>query len=384
MDEAAFGTLVERIYDLALDVEQWPQLLEELAGALGARAGSLMRENMVTHRGGGFSVGLDPAAARLYFEYYASRNIIRMVDNPRERMRRFAPAVTVDQDTVPKGELLESEFYVDFLRPTEIHSVMTIGLWSREVEFCGLDLYRSRTSPDFADEDRRLAMALQPHLIRAFRIGDKLEGLGDLTRELAAGLDQAPFGYFVLDREGRVRHVNRAGERLLCRGGGLALAGGRLTASHPADGQRFLALIAGAAGAAGARVGGNMSVRRGEGRAPLSVAVAPTAPERASPFSPAGGVVVCVTDPEAAVALPEARLRQLFGLTGAQARVAMALFEGQSLRDAAETLGLSIFTVRAHLAHIFDKTGVSRQAELVALLTRVAANGAAPLGSGDA
>jgi DNA-binding CsgD family transcriptional regulator len=53
----------------------------------------------------------------------------------------------------------------------------------------------------------------------------------------------------------------------------------------------------------------------------------------------------------------------------------MALFEGQSLRDAAETLGLSIFTVRAHLAHIFDKTGVGRQAELVALLTRAAANG---------
>jgi DNA-binding CsgD family transcriptional regulator len=374
MDEADFGALVERIYDLGMDVESWPLLLEELAAALGAGAGSLMRENMETHRGGGFSVGLDPAAARLYFEYYASRNIIRMVDNPRERMRGFTPTVTVDQDTVQKNDLLESEFYVDFLRPSEIHSVMTVGLWGRDVEFCGVDLYRPRNRPDFGDEERRLAAALQPHLIRALRIGDRLEGLGDLTRGLAAGLDQAPFGYFVLDRDGRVRHANRAGERMLCAGGGLALAGGRLSAPQPADGQRLLALIAAASGASGARAGGNMAVRRGEGRAPLSVAVAPAAPDRVSPFSPAGGVVVCVTDPETAVALPEARLRELFGLTQAQARVALALFEGQSLRDAAETLGLSIFTVRAHLAHIFGKTGVSRQAELVALLTRAAAN----------
>jgi DNA-binding CsgD family transcriptional regulator len=375
MDEADFGALVERIYDLGLDVESWPLLLEELAAALGARAGSLMRENMETHRGGGFSVGLDPTAARLYFEYYASRTIIRMIDNPRERMRDFMPTVTVDQDTIPKDDLLESEFYVDFLRPSEIHSVMTVGLWGRDVEFCGLDLYRPRTRPDFGEDERRLATALQPHLIRALRIGDKLEGLGDLTRGLAAGLDQAAFGCFVLDRDGRLRHANRAGERLLCSGGGLALTGGRLTASHPADGQRLLALIAAASGPAGARGGGSLAVRRGEGRAPLSVAVAPASPERVSPFSPVGGVVVCVIDPETAVALPEARLRQLFGLTQAQARVALALFEGQSLRDAAETLGLSIFTVRAHLAHIFDKTGVSRQGELVALLTRAAANG---------
>jgi DNA-binding CsgD family transcriptional regulator len=31
---------------------------------------------------------------------------------------------------------------------------------------------------------------------------------------------------------------------------------------------------------------------------------------------------------------------------------------------------VSYYTVRAHLAHVFDKTGTKRQAELVGLLTR--------------
>jgi hypothetical protein len=36
-----------------------------------------------------------------------------------------------------------------------------------------------------------------------------------------------------------------------------------------------------------------------------------------------------------------------------------------------EALGVSFYTVRAHLARIFGKTGTQRQAELVALLTRL-------------
>jgi len=36
-------------------------------------------------------------------------------------------------------------------------------------------------------------------------------------------------------------------------------------------------------------------------------------------------------------------------------------------------IGLSFFTVRAHLAQIFEKTGVNRQVELVSLMTRMTA-----------
>jgi DNA-binding CsgD family transcriptional regulator len=77
-----------------------------------------------------------------------------------------------------------------------------------------------------------------------------------------------------------------------------------------------------------------------------------------------------VTDLEAEVSLPEQRLRDLFGLTPAETRVALALFDGLSPADAATGLGVSFHTVRNQLVRIFEKTGTNRQTELVRLMMR--------------
>ena len=113
-----------------------------------------------------------------------------------------------------------------------------------------------------------------------------------------------------------------------------------------------------------------MALRRGGERRPLSVVVAPSGDKTLSLFHSGPGVIVCVTDPDAAANVSEAMLSELFGLTGAQSKVAASLLEGRSARETAEALGISFFTVRAHLARIFEKTGAHRQAELVAIMTR--------------
>jgi DNA-binding CsgD family transcriptional regulator len=57
------------------------------------------------------------------------------------------------------------------------------------------------------------------------------------------------------------------------------------------------------------------------------------------------------------------------GLTPAEARVLAALMETGGVEDIAASLDLSAATVRTHLRHIFEKTGVRRQADLVKLIT---------------
>jgi DNA-binding CsgD family transcriptional regulator len=89
-------------------------------------------------------------------------------------------------------------------------------------------------------------------------------------------------------------------------------------------------------------------------------------------YRAASPVLVSVTDLEIEVSAPDGELRDLFGLTGAEVRLAAAVFEGLTLAEAAERFGLSVNTVRFQLARIFDKTGVSRQAELVKLMMRLA------------
>ncbi len=62
----------------------------------------------------------------------------------------------------------------------------------------------------------------------------------------------------------------------------------------------------------------------------------------------------------------------MFGLTRAEARLAMALISGEdSLRATADVLGIAYPTARAQLATLFEKTGVRSQAQLIRLLTRV-------------
>jgi DNA-binding CsgD family transcriptional regulator len=61
-------------------------------------------------------------------------------------------------------------------------------------------------------------------------------------------------------------------------------------------------------------------------------------------------------------------LRQLYGLTKAQAEVARSLYAGRSVEDTALALNLSLNTIRTHLKPIFTKCDVSSQAELLHML----------------
>jgi DNA-binding CsgD family transcriptional regulator len=58
----------------------------------------------------------------------------------------------------------------------------------------------------------------------------------------------------------------------------------------------------------------------------------------------------------------------MHGLTSAEARLALLLAEGLSLKEASEALSVSVLTLRSQLKSVFVKTGVKRQTELVTLL----------------
>jgi DNA-binding CsgD family transcriptional regulator len=68
----------------------------------------------------------------------------------------------------------------------------------------------------------------------------------------------------------------------------------------------------------------------------------------------------------------EGRLRKLFDLTPAEARLAQRLACGDSVEEVAQILHIKMTTARTQLAAIFAKTDTRRQAKLVAILSRIA------------
>ena len=64
----------------------------------------------------------------------------------------------------------------------------------------------------------------------------------------------------------------------------------------------------------------------------------------------------------------ELRLLHLYGLTRAEARVAVLMASGLPLPAVANLLGVSQTTARTHLQRIYGKTDTHSQVQLVALL----------------
>ncbi len=80
-------------------------------------------------------------------------------------------------------------------------------------------------------------------------------------------------------------------------------------------------------------------------------------------------ILVYLTDPEELEQPSVGSLKKIYGFTDAQARVAVALWGGTTIHDAANDLSISVNTARTHLRAIYQKTGVSNHAELMTTMT---------------
>ena len=78
-----------------------------------------------------------------------------------------------------------------------------------------------------------------------------------------------------------------------------------------------------------------------------------------------------MADPERTAPQVVPRLARLVGLTDAEATVAAMLCVGRRAEEIAERRMVSMPTVRTQIRAVFDKTGTTRQRELVRLASRL-------------
>jgi DNA-binding CsgD family transcriptional regulator len=79
---------------------------------------------------------------------------------------------------------------------------------------------------------------------------------------------------------------------------------------------------------------------------------------------PDAAALLFIVDPANRSGVPFAWIIDAYGLTPAEARVAIAASSGLTIPETAHRLGLSPNTIKAHLRKVFAKTGTNRQTEL--------------------
>jgi DNA-binding CsgD family transcriptional regulator len=226
---------------------------------------------------------------------------------------------------------------------------------------------RSESQGPFGDAERPLLLALRTHLQRAVSLSVRTTAL--LGGAMIDLLDALDFGAALLDRSGVVVHANRNARSVF--GSGLDVVAGRLVARDPAANADLQGLVGRAAASQFSPGAARPVTIPRAGTRPLVVEAVPVAPGLIDdPFHMLRSILL-ITDLDQSPAFRTARLRDVFRLTNAEAKLAARLAGGEDLDAAAAALGVTRQTARSQLKSIFGKTDTHRQAELVALLARL-------------
>jgi DNA-binding CsgD family transcriptional regulator len=189
----------------------------------------------------------------------------------------------------------------------------------------------------------------------------RIEGWKDLATDGTRAI-------FVLDPLGRVIDRNAGSEALI--GGVVELSQQQLSLSDPRENQQLARLIAVACLA-----DDSIPLPRPVFAAPAGQGVmmfeAVRLPASLRYFHSLAAALIVVRSVEDKRGDLGALLRQHAGLTAAELKIALALFDGQSPTDYAQRAGLSVGTVRQQIKAVYRKTGTGRQNELSALIRRL-------------
>jgi DNA-binding CsgD family transcriptional regulator/PAS domain-containing protein len=354
---------VSRISEAALAPDRWPAALQSITEAvvgvgyllLKKRTGGIEWVSMA-----GLSVDVND-----YINYYAARDPYRPVLEaaPNESWVQLSKCL-------PQTVLRSDEWHNDYAVKAGIGDIIGTRLF--DSPSCTVILsahWGIYQAPVMATATATASLReLFDPLSNAARVHAELRELGWKSAAAARALDQLAAGVIITDGDGRVVEMNRAGEQILRRNDGLTVRQGRLCAQRVFEHDKLARFIAVAAhGKTAAAVARMLVGRRGD-RVAYILTVAPLGVELAIYERPLA--MILVADPDTR-APSEMDLAEFFGLSPAERRVSAALLAGKKLREVAADSGVQITTARTQLSSVLRKVGVTRQAELIRVLSHI-------------
>lgn len=352
---------IASLYDAAADSALWAGALDSIADAAGVPSAIVYTAGRLPQDGGIWTGSAQVMEMMDDFaSYYVEQDVWRQV-----LLNKYGgrPGVYLSDEMYPCEELVNTEFYNDFLRRQEVgRLVATIN------EEIIVSLHRKIHQPCFEDSVVDICRKLHPHVKRAYALHERLHAAKKHHRLLEDALDADPTAQFLLDGRGRILHMNSAAGLLIVRRDCITTVQGRLVAIDPSKAPVLAAMIA-AAARAGGRRGDALSIPKENGR-PYQILIVPLGELRG------GQLLVTISDPDAEAPQDLGTLLQkLYGLTAAEARVCLALLEDMNPSEIAERFGVSRTTVVSQLRSIFGKTETRRQSQLLRLLQSVPRRG---------
>ncbi len=174
-------------------------------------------------------------------------------------------------------------------------------------------------------------------------------------------LDEIGTPILLMDADTRLFYSNHAADLILRQADGIIVHAGVLMTMSAQTTTRLHSSVRMAISSGRNDV---FSMPRRSGRLPFVIRLARVTARE--PFC-----LATLVDPEATIAPDPSTLVELFNLTHAEARLAIALAKGETVNDVAAQFRIKVSTVRSHLRTVFAKTGTSRQSDLVRIVLTI-------------
>lgn len=289
------------------------------------------------------------------------------------RAPMFSGNCYIGREVCDWPELDRSMFYNEFSKDQGVRGLLSMlvddGRQSALAPFTFLSVYRAPGLDEFTADDRRAMRAIHAPVQMALRAYCALEASRDSQLAAAAALDAVGKPVLVLDRSGRLLHANAAADAGAVQSNWLVIRGGRLAQFVSIETDAAPVLVGRAAQGCLQTVRLWRPARAGGVHCAI-VRLVPLGEGHPCTWAWPEGAVLLLIDEEApdlqAQRIPALAVR--YCLTATESQLLVQMGNGLGPADIASANGVSIHTVRTHLKHLFEKTGVSRQTDLIRLL----------------
>jgi DNA-binding CsgD family transcriptional regulator/PAS domain-containing protein len=361
-------SLVGDIYDAALEPARWSDVLCDVRDFVGGSAAWVFSKDTSTkslniHYDCG---GVDPHYQQLYRDQYAKLDPLTSGQVLAEIGRPISTA-----DIMAVDEFERTRFCQEWRRPQGLIDFGTAALDKSATGAALFGVFRQARQGVFDDDTRWRMRQIVPHIRRAMLVARAIELKTSEASALADTLDGVSAGMFLVDKSGRIVHVNASGRSMLDERSVLRTSGGRLAANEPNATLALNEVLAmAAAGDATVGVKGiSVSLQAREGDPHVAHVLSLTCGERrraGNRYEAAAALFVH----KATLRTPSGpeTIARTYKLTPTELRVLLAVVEVGGVPEVAEALGISEGTVKTHLHRLFAKTDTARQADLVKLV----------------
>jgi DNA-binding CsgD family transcriptional regulator len=361
--------LVGMIYDCAIEPSRWPQALAEICRAIECVSGLILLLDLASsqHRFA-YTWGLAPDWEQRYFEH--SEHFTSFYS------RAFSRDFCVDGEPLLLSRLMPLVGPVRFVydawtEPQGLAEMVQTVVLRQQRRLAVFGANRHKSAGELTRDQITIMRLLVPHIRRAVTIIDLLDVKDIEIATLKATLDTFNAGILVVADKARILHANHSARDMLAKRAPIAAVNGVLSV-RDAQAREELTNAIILARTDEATIGTNgIAVPLRDERSAVAHVLPLAHGELRTRLVPHATAAVFITQPMDGAAPDIGAVAASFGLTPAEARMLEQLAAGATFAEAAETLGVSTNTAKSHLARIFSKTGVSRQADLIALVNRL-------------